>query len=300
MLINFKAKSSLMFFVFFVNFVFLSFSPAYAQKAYEIKDKILDEVSGITSGRTNKDLYYVHNDSGGKSEVYVLNGKGKLVFTIELKGITNRDWEDIAVGPGPDTTKSYIYVGEIGDNKAQYLNCTLYRFQEPQLKVKGCNKAQKITIPAERIEQFTCIYEDGAKDCETLFIDPQNGDVYLISKREEKVGLYQIKTPLAETCISVARRLLSLDFPLAVAGDISAKRDRIVIKTYTDVYCWDIAAGQTVVEALSEKPVVLPYTSEPQGEAICWSLNGESYLTLSEKHKDKPLYLYIYPIQKKE
>ena len=294
MIISTKIKSACVFLACLVCFVFLSFSAVYAQKAYEVKDKILDEISGIAASRTNKDLYYVHNDSGGKSEVYVLNDGGKLVSTIALSGLTNRDWEDIAIGPGPDSTKNYIYVGEIGDNKAQYLNVSLYRFQEPVLKTKGGKKTKQVTIPADKIERFSFVYEDGAKDCETLFIDPLNSDVYLVSKREEKVGLYQIKSPLAETGINVARRLLSLDFPLAVSGDISAQRDKILIKTYDTVYLWSMVPRQSVEDALEEKPFTLDYTLEPQGEAICWSVNGKKYLTISEKSKDKPLYLYLY------
>ena len=45
----------------------------------------------------------------------------------------NRDWEDIAVGPGPVDGKNYVYVGEIGDNDAKYRFKRVYRFEEPVL-----------------------------------------------------------------------------------------------------------------------------------------------------------------------
>ena len=68
----------------------------------EMKDKKLKEVSGVASSVSNKGLLWAHNDSGNSPEVYLLNEKLEVVATCNLDGIENRDWEDIAVGPGPD------------------------------------------------------------------------------------------------------------------------------------------------------------------------------------------------------
>jgi hypothetical protein len=272
--------------------VLLIFSGLTAQATHKVKDKVLDEISGITASRVNAGLYYVHNDSGGKSEVYVLDGKGKTRHTLILPYFVNRDWEDIAVGPGPEPEVSYVYVGEIGDNKAQYSNVVLYRFREPDLS-KVIKKKPTSSEIAD-ISAVSIMFEDGARDCETLMLDPMNGDVYLVSKREQKVGLYQIKAPLADAGINVARRILDLDFALAVGGDISPQRDKVIIKTYEKVYCWSLEPGQEIKDALSQPPTELPYVIEPQGEAICWSADGKKYFTLSEKAKKTPLYFYRY------
>ncbi len=294
----------------------------FAQKAYKVKDKQLDEISGIAASRANPGWYYVHNDSGGKGEVYVINTKGRLIGTIMLTTLCsiggedgesiaefwcastkNRDWEDIAVGPGPEPGTNYLYVGEIGDNKAQYNNTYLYRTKEiadhwflESLKMSAKRTSEKSwKASPSPVDTLAFIYADGPKDCETLMIDPANGDVYLVSKREEKVGVYQIKAPLSTDSLNVAKRILSLDFPLAVGGDISPQRDKIIIKTYNKIYQWQIAPGQSIAEALSGPYENLPYKFEPQGEAICFSADGKSYLTISERAKKKPLYLYIYP-----
>lgn len=267
----------------------------FAQDKVLIRDKRLNEISGIAASRINSGLYYVHNDSGGDNEVYVINAKGKTISSITISGVVNRDWEDIAVGPGPDKNRSYIYVGEIGDNKAQYANLFLYRISEPKFKPNKERKQKTIIVPAAEVEIFAFTFEDGAKDCETLFIDPDNGDVYLVSKREEKVGLYLIKAPLSSSETNIARRISSFSFPLAVAGDISSQRDKILIKTYSDIYAWDVATGQSISDALSTVPYKLFYEIEPQGESACWSLDGKHYITLSEKSDESKLYLYIYP-----
>ncbi len=296
--------------------ILFALSNLSAQKAYKVKDKQLDEISGIAASRAYPDMYYVHNDSGGKSELYLIDGKGKTKAVLSLEGIVNRDWEDIAVGPGPHPT-NYIYIGEIGDNQAKYPNYCLYRLMEQSwrfgeakldfkdstgsviAKYRSLKSYWKFFSDMSRVEPVDSlgfIYEDGPKDCETLMIDPANGDVYLVSKREVKVGVYQIKAPLSTDSLNVAKRILSLDFPFAVGGDISPQRDKIIIKTYNKIYQWKINPGQSIAEALSGPYENLPYKVEPQGEAICYSADGKSYLTISEKNKKKPLYFYKYDL----
>ncbi len=281
----------------FLCLVFSLPIPALAQKAYRVKDRRLDEISGLAASRTNPGLYYVHNDSGGRSDIYVLNGKGRVVSVLSLPRVKNRDWEDIAVGSGPEPQASYVYVGEIGDNDARYPSICLYRFKEPRLKQPSARKPSRVQVWA--VDSLSICFEDGPRDCETLLLDPEGGDVYLVSKRELKVGLYLVKAPLAKDSTNVARRISTLDLAFAVAGDISYQRDRILIKTYGKIYGWPLKSGQSIAEALSEKPATLPYKPEPQGEAACFSSDGRAYLTLSEMKKGKPLYLYSYPVKAK-
>ncbi|MGX7835780.1 hypothetical protein ACWKSR_11580, partial [Campylobacter fetus subsp. venerealis] len=72
----------------------------------------------------------IHNDSGGEAAVYLIDMLGNTVGKVELLETKNRDWEDIAVGPGPDG-QSYIYIGEIGDNNAVHKDISIYRIPEP-------------------------------------------------------------------------------------------------------------------------------------------------------------------------
>jgi len=272
-------------------FIILSLS---AQDSLLIRDRRLNEVSGIAGGRRNPSLFYMLNDSGGKPEVYALNAKGKVVATLALRGASNRDWEDIALGQGPSSATPYIYVGDIGDNNARHPEVYLFRFEEPRLNFTGkSHKEQRLTISP--VQKLTIVYADGPKDCESLFLDPLNGDIYLISKREASVGLYKVSAPLDTLKANVAHRVLSLGFPLAVAADISPGRDKILVKTYNDIYCWQVLPHEAIDTALSRPPVRLPYQPEFQGEGVCWSAAAESYLTISEQADKQPLYLYTYP-----
>ena len=72
----------------FLLLLIISTGICFAQTKHKVRDKQLDEISGIAASRTCPGLYYVHNDSGGKSEVYLIDGKGKMKVVLSLGNIT--------------------------------------------------------------------------------------------------------------------------------------------------------------------------------------------------------------------
>src|SRR5688500_6746162 len=94
----------------------------------ELTDKKLEEVSGLAASRTNPGFLWTLNDSGNPAIVYLIDESLKIKLSCKLSGVKNRDWEDIAVGPGPDATKRYVYVADIGDNNARFQYKYIYRF----------------------------------------------------------------------------------------------------------------------------------------------------------------------------
>src|SRR5688572_25448684 len=111
------------------------FSPR--QRLAEVKDFKLLEISGLAASINNPGYLWAHNDSGKKPEVYLVDDSLKILLTCDLRVIMNRDWEDIAVGPGPDPNKNYIYLGDIGDNLGLFKVKFIYRFEEPTLPKNG-------------------------------------------------------------------------------------------------------------------------------------------------------------------
>ncbi|HRY83055.1 MAG TPA: hypothetical protein P5533_00310 [Candidatus Cloacimonadota bacterium] len=261
-------------------------SSATVPRADLVEAEQLNEISGIAASRIHKDILYAQNDSGGDSAVYILNTKGKLEGTLRLSEIRNRDWEDIAVGPGPEKNRSYIYLGEIGDNAARYESAFIYRIAEPD-SIRG----ERFTSKVDKLE---FVYADGARDAEALLVEPRTKDIVIISKREEQVGVYVLSYPQSTRELNTAKKVLSLPLSWVTAADISPRRDAILIKTYTSVYSYKVKKKDSLVKALTRKPKILPYIIEPQGEAICFSSDGGSRFTLSERSGDSPLYLYQY------
>jgi hypothetical protein len=251
----------------------------------EVDSEIFSEVSGLVVSRSHQGVIYTHNDRGGKAEVYLLDSLGSYLGRIKLKGAGNRDWEDLAMGPGPEEGKTYIYVGEIGDNLGKYEELHIFRFPEPEHL-----EEQMVVEP----EKFTLRYPDGPKDSETLLVDPWNGDVYLLTKRDSSNVLYRAPADRLGAGTVELEKVMELPITMATGGDISADGKQILIKNYWVVYYWTREEGQTLEEAFANKPVQLPYKPEPQGEAIGFSANGNSYFTLSEKRFRVEPVLYRY------
>ncbi|WP_194776760.1 hypothetical protein [Pararhodonellum marinum] len=254
-------------------------------KIAELENKEIDEASGLVFSRRHPNRIYTHNDSGGEPVVYVLDEQGKSVSEILLKDTKNRDWEDIAIGPGPLKETSYVYVGEIGDNNAQYASVKLFRFPEP----KSLDLDQSVEV-----ETWELTYPDGARDAETLMVDPWNGDIYILSKRDSANTLYKMAAEDFGKADVQMQEVMRLPFTMSVAGDISANGKQILIKNYWTVFYWERNEGEPVEEALKRKPIQLPYNPEPQGEAIGFHPDGNAFFTLSEKRFNIEPVLYRY------
>jgi hypothetical protein len=253
-----------------------------------LDSKKIDEASGLAASHTYPGMLWTHNDSGDKARIFLIDSIGRYQATVLLKGFTNRDWEDIAVGPGPERDKTYVYVGEIGDNLAKYEYKYIYRLQEPELTTKDT------TVEIEQIDSIKFKLPDGIRDCEALMIDPDTRDLYIFSKRESAVNLYRLPYPQSTIEIMVAEKVLeALPFTLIVAADWSPDGKEILIKNYEQVYYWRRENNESITELLKTPPVLLPYHQEPQGESIAFDYYGKGYYTLSEKAKGvKPALMF--------
>jgi hypothetical protein len=261
------------------------------QALAEATDKKLEEASGLAASVNNPGLLWTHNDSGNGAAVFLIDQKLEVRLTCKLKDIKNRDWEDIAVGPGPEPGKTYIYVADIGDNLAIFPYKMIYRFEEPVFK-----PGEKETTITE-FDTITFQLEGEIKDTEALMVNPLNKNMYIISKRENPVYLYGLQYPYSPGDTLTASKLTALPYTQIVAADFSADGKEIIMKNYRNVYYWK-AGDRPVAEVLKERPYTLIYKEEPQGEAITFARDGSGYFTLSEKVKKEKSHLYFYPRKK--
>jgi hypothetical protein len=247
------------------------------------------EASGLVASINNPGMLWTHNDSGNAAEIFLIDGTGKLKCTIHFPGLKNRDWEEIAIGAGPDPAKSYLYIGEIGDNNAVYETKFIYRVEEPV--VTGSIKDSSLTS----VDELKFRLSDGARDTEAMTIDPVTKDIFIFSKRERKVNLYKLSGTVSTTEVMTAERVLErLPFTWVVAADISEDGSEILVKNYDNVFYWTRLPGESVDEAIKRTPETLPYSPEPQGESIAFSRTGDGYYTISEQKKKMPQHLYFY------
>jgi len=142
-------------------------------------------------------------------------------------------------------------------------------------------------------------YPDGVRDAETLMTDPINKLLYIVSKREDTVHVYT--TPLdfkANDTVTLQKQAQVFfegtgEFKWITAGDISQDGQQVLLRSYSKVYYWKRNPGEAIWQTLLRSPAILPYTPEPQGEAIGFTADGKGYYTTSEGLHP---YLYYYKL----
>ena len=270
-----------------------------------VQSDSLSELSGIAASRRNPGVLWVHNDSGEAPRIYAINEKAQLLGECSIRGANNRDWEDIAAGPGPDPSQSYLYIGDIGDNAAKYPEVVVYRVPEPQ--VDAATPFASTTVgPADAIR---LTYPDGPRDAETLIVDPLTRDIYIISKRELVPKVYRAAYPQSLTQQTRLEQVAVLPFAsFPTGGDVSPDGRRVIVRGMFSAAIWDRPLGEgppsaehrrgdpePLWHAFSGKPKAIPVAGEPQGEAVCFDRKGEGYFTISEgKH---PTLYYFAPAE---
>jgi len=268
------------------------------QKLGELNSSAIEEASGIAVSRRYKDALWVHNDSGNEAVLFLISNEAEVLKKVVLEGIENRDWEDMAIGTGPDDKQHYLYLGDIGDNLRLRSEKTIYRFVEPEIALDE----PAIVDTVRQFDVFNFEYADGRADAEALMVDPLNKDLYIVSKTNAAPALYRLpyqESPTEELLTAEKLGTVNLDasglLGLVTAADISADGSEILVKTYGKIFYWKRNRSEAIADVLQEAPEILAYQPEPQGEAIAFTEDQEGFYTLSEKKFGQTPVLYFYP-----
>jgi hypothetical protein len=243
-----------------------------------LERKDLLEISGVAASRINPGILYIHNDSGNPNQVYMVDATGANKGTLNIPE-PNRDWEDIAVGPGPVAGKNYIYLGDIGDNNSIYPSVFIYRFEEPDLT----GQTLPVTVSIAKVDTIQLKYPDGPRNAETLMVDPLTKDIYIASKTSNLSNIYVAHYPQSTTTATVMTPVVQLYFNKATGGDISPDGTEILLRSNELIWYWKLPAGTSISQGLMMAPEVAPYAdNEPQGEGIGFAADGSGYYTDTE------------------
>lgn len=255
-----------------------------------LEDKAINESSGIAASRANKDYFWTHNDSGDGPFIYAFNREGKHSGVYQVAGATARDWEDIAVGPGPEANRSYIYVGDIGDNGRRRSEIIVYRLPEPRITSESAQFAKSRPDRSVTAETIRLAYPDGQYDAEALMIHPQTGDLYIITK--EIIGspkVYKARAPLQTKGVTQLVRAGEVEMPGWMGGfvtgaDIALDGRAVALCNYANAYEIRLPDGQPGgFDAIWKQPLTeIALGTRKQGESICYRLDGRALLATSE------------------
>ena len=259
---------------------------AKSRKIGVIQDRAIQECSGIAISRNLKNHFWVHNDSGDKANVYLLDAKGATVSTIELEGVKSRDFEDI-VSFAKDK-RNYVAVGDVGDNPRRRKKLSIHIFEEP---AKESIQAQMKIRPVSTIHFH---YDDDvSRDCEALAYLSTTGQLLVCSKPrgreviQGKTGtLFSIDFDLTkETQNCVARKISDISGGMITAMDCSPDGKRLVVRNYIYANVWEIETEDLKTQLTHPKARKMMMPIMIQSEAICFTVDGKSVVTASEGKK---------------
>ena len=64
--------------------------------AGEMDDKVMEEASGLAYSKRQDAILWTQNDHGDDARVIALSDEGQRISIVNLEGVKNEDWEDIA------------------------------------------------------------------------------------------------------------------------------------------------------------------------------------------------------------
>ena len=247
----------------------------------------LIESSGVGVCSFVENSIWTHNDSGYSPNLFLLKTNGKLLAKVELTNARNVDWESMCRFKVDN--KSYLMIGDVGDNLARRKDYQLYLIQEPDLSKQLASKPRKPIETSVKTTRIDFNYPDGARNCEAIAVDVLANQIWLIekiylSKRgETPPGIYVLplnlepdKKPL------VARRIANFP-PSNVTGmDFSPDGKRLIIRNYLNAHLYSRVdeTWETVINKTIPNVVILPI--QRQGEAVCFTEDSQSLILTSE------------------
>lgn len=235
-----------------------------------VLDNRLAELSGLAADGEN---WYAVPDGGKQLQVAVLRKDCSLLRMITA-AVDPFDVEDLARGGD-----GRLWLADIGDNGRNRGSITLH-----------------VLPPQGRPALYRLTYPDGPHDAEALVLDQQDRPYVITKEILGGAGVYRPAGPLSGAGPIQLERVATLRVPpsttpggptgtfgatLITGAATSADGGVLAVRTYTDAYLYPVP-GDDLVAALAVKPVRVPLSGEPQGEAIAFEPDG-TLLSASER-----------------
>jgi hypothetical protein len=278
-------------------------STAVAQSEYaapiqigSIQTDEIKESSGLAVSLCQPNVLWTHNDAGRDSFIYALSPEGRLLGTWRVPNAQNIDWEDIAEYKDAGG-KCFLYIGDIGDNGEARPDVEVFRVPEPAVTPDAASSTTTKSLTTASAEAFRFTYSDGKHNAETLMVNQQTGDLYVVTKEKKgPASVYKISPQFGSAAVANAARLGQLAVPSdpegrLTGGAISPDGKRLILTDLKNGYEFKLPDGAANFDAVfSQKPAIVDLGNRPQGESVSYSPDGTSVYASSEK-KNAPLFM---------
>lgn len=236
---------------------------------------LLTQISGLAATATG--FMVVEARDEDTLRTYALDSACKAT-TKKYTGANPLDPEDLVI-----TEDGTIWVGDIGDKDGN----------RPHIAIHKIAPGGTAAVPNRMV------YTDGPKDAHAFLIDGDGLPIILASvSGKAGVTLYKASKALVPNSTVIANlptlankgefvpEKTGTSNPTAESVVTGAARSadgkKVVIRTLSDAYEWDVPDGDVVKAITTTKPVITPLPDEAQGEAIAYTAE-KKFITIGFK-----------------
>ena len=269
------------------------YSPPVVAGQIEADD--IKESSGLTASEC-QDVLWTHNDSGSDAFIFAMASDGKHLGTWRVENARTTDWESIATEKDK-SGKCFLIIADIGDNDEVRSELEIYRIPEPAASAETAaahTSNALLTAPAQ-VMKFS--YPDGRHNAETILVQPQTGNIYVVTKEKKgPAGVYRIKPAFGSAAAVKGEKVADVAVPakpegLLTGGSFSPDGRRVILCDLKGGYELVLPEGNTNPDAIwTQKPLTVDLGDRKQGEGVTYGRDGTSIYASSEK-KNSPLFL---------
>jgi len=244
--------------------------------------KEVDESSGLIRSRKYDNVFWTHNDSFGKPELYPFYGNGKYAGPcssgdcagVRIRGAENKDWEDITAD-----NNGNLIIADSGNNWNRRKDLAVYIVKEPAPNQRITNERAS-RIPFFYPEQLK--KKSGKRNFDSEAIFWARGKLYLLTKHrsDEFTCLYRFDS-LDPKRANPLKLISCFDIGGMVTGADAAPDGRsIAVLTYESVWLFTVSGDSD--DYLAGKKYRMLITAQ-QCEGICFF--GDSLILTNEQRK---------------
>jgi hypothetical protein len=211
-----------------------------------------------------------HNDSGDPGRIYQLDTNGHIRRTLNLRGVTPFDTEDIA-----QDNAGNMYIGDFGNNGNNRTDLKIYKIPPPQNIIGDSITPQLIEFSFADQTAFPPPSNEQNFDCEAMF--HYNNMLYVFSKNRGTSNYSRMyKIPDTAGVYSLMP-VDSFDTQWWVtSADISPSGQRMVLFSELNIYLFTNYTGDNFFQGNVTHFTMSPYT---QKEAVVFVNDSLLYLT---------------------
>ncbi len=257
-----------------------------AEKVCLIHDPALLESSGIAISRHHPNAVWIHNDSGDTARLFLVGLDGRTLAIATVSETQPFDWEDLC--SFEMAGEKWLLVGDIGDNlRARGKNtpvCRLLLLKEPKVEVESVASPQPVEVSVDVVSVTEFSFPNGPEDCEALAVDTNRQEILLITKTNPlNCQLFQLPLSLKPGNHTIqAVPVAKLGVPWATAMDVSSDGLRLAVVNMFSGALIERENSESWSDACQRPVTVLTMPPRPQGESVCFELDGNALLLNSE------------------